>query len=136
MRSYEDAEGERDCSAVIDELQPLATEPEVLKYNYGAFHRTNLLDLLEARGIDTVVITGTVTQICVDETARGAFREGLKTVVVSDAVSSFDPELQRATLRNIAMKFGWVMSTEEVLRELSRAAGSSPELEPTLVERG
>ena len=36
-------------------------------------------------------MTGTVTQICVDETARGAFREGLKAIMVSDAVSSFDP---------------------------------------------
>jgi nicotinamidase-related amidase len=134
MRSYGDVEGERDCSAVIDELEPLATEPEILKYNYGAFHRTNLLDLLEARGIDTVAVTGTVTQICVDETARGAFREGLKTLVVSNAVSSFDPELHRATLRNIAMKFGRVMTTDEVLQELS---GTTPRGYPvSLAHRG
>ena len=68
------------------------TELQVDKYNYGAFHRTSLLDSLQAQGVDTVVVTGTVTQICVDETARGAFREGLKAVMVSDAVSSFDPD--------------------------------------------
>jgi nicotinamidase-related amidase len=62
-----------------------------------------------------VVVTGTVTQICVDETARGAFREGLKTVIVSDAVSSFDPRLHEATLANFAMKFGWVMTTDGVV---------------------
>ena len=115
MRTYGDVEGPRDAAAVIDELAPLPTEIQVAKYNYSAFHRTNLLDYLQAQGIDTVVVTGTVTQICVDETARGAFREGLKAVMVSDAVSSFDRTLHQATLANFAMKFGWVMTTDEVL---------------------
>jgi nicotinamidase-related amidase len=118
MRRYPDVQGERDCAAVIDELTPLSGEVQLDKYNYGAFHRTNLLDRLLAAGVDTVVITGTVTQICVDETARGAFREGLKTVMVSDAVSSFDPALHQATLANFAMKFGWVMTADEVLTAL------------------
>jgi nicotinamidase-related amidase len=118
MRRYPDVQGERDCAAVIDELTPLPGELQLDKYNYGAFHRTSLLDHLLASGVDTVVITGTVSQICVDETARGAFREGLKAVMVSDAVSSFDRTLQEATLANFAMKFGWVMSAGEVLAAL------------------
>jgi len=118
MRAYGDVEGPRDAAAVIDELTPLPAELQVDKYNYGAFHRTNLLDSLQAQGVDTVVVTGTVTQICVDETARGAFREGLKAVMVSDAVSSFDRTLHQATLANFAMKFGWVMTTDEVLTAL------------------
>jgi len=64
------------------------------------------------------VVTGTVTQVCVDETARGAFREGLKAIMVSDAVSSFDPALHQATLANFAMKFGWVMTTDDILTAL------------------
>jgi nicotinamidase-related amidase len=118
LRAYGDIEGIRDAAAIIDELAPLPTEIQVDKYNYGAFHRTNLLDYLEAQGIDTVIVTGTVTQICVDETARGAFRAGLKAVMVSDAVSSFDRTLHLATLANFAMKFGWVMTTDEVLAML------------------
>lgn len=118
MRSYGDVEGPRDAAAVIDELAPLSAELQVDKYNYGAFHRTSLLDSLQARGVDTVLVTGTVTQICVDETARGAFREGLKAVIVSDVVSSFDQTLHQATLANFATKFGWVMTTDEVLAVL------------------
>jgi nicotinamidase-related amidase len=118
MRAYGDVEGPRDAAAVIDELEPQPAELQIDKYNYGAFHRTSLLDDLAARGVDTVVVTGTVTQICVDETARGAFREGLKAIMVSDAVSSFDPALHQATLANFAMKFGWVMTTEEILAAL------------------
>ncbi len=72
-----------------------------------------------------MVITGTVTQICVDETARGAFNHGLKAVTVSDAVSSFDSELHAATLKNLAMKFGRVATTDEVLHEVAQAAASA-----------
>jgi nicotinamidase-related amidase len=118
VRSYDDADAELECTAVVDELAPRADEPQIEKYGYSGFHRTSLTDLLHARAVDTVVITGTVTQICVEDTARGAFHEGFKTVVVSDAVSSFDPELHRATLRNIDMKFGRVLTTGELLDEL------------------
>jgi nicotinamidase-related amidase len=120
MRAYGDIEGEREGPAVIDELAPGPGDLIVDKYGYGAFHRTNLHDLLMAHGVDTIVAVGTVTQICVDETVRGAFEHGLRAVLVSDAVSSFDPELHRATIRNVAMKFGRVMTSVELLGELPR----------------
>jgi nicotinamidase-related amidase len=118
QRSYPDVSGPRDGAAIVDELAPQAADLVVDKYGYGAFHRTNLLDQLLARDVDTVVVTGTVTQICVDETVRGAFEHGLQAVLVSDAVSSFDPELHTATLRNVAMKFGRVVDTASVLEEM------------------
>jgi nicotinamidase-related amidase len=124
-RSYDDARGELECTAVVDELAPLLDEPQLEKYGYSAFHRTALTDVLRARAVDTIVVTGTVTQICVEDTARGAFHEGFQTVVVSDAVSSFDPELHRATLRNIEMKFGRVLTTDQLLAELEGAQRSA-----------
>ena len=116
--AYRDAEGGLECTAVIDELAPLPGEPQVEKYGYNAFHRTNLTDILRAHGSDTVVVTGRVTQICVEDTARGAFYEGFQTIVVADAVSSFDAELHRNTLRNVEMKHGRVLTTDDVLPEI------------------
>jgi nicotinamidase-related amidase len=118
MRSYADIEGERDCVAVIDELAPHPGEDQVDKYGYDGFHRTRLTDLLHAHGADTVLITGTVTQLCVEDTARGAFHEGFQAVVIADAVSSYAPELHRATLQTLAMKYGRVMAAQEALREM------------------
>ena len=118
QRTYGDIEGERDCVAVIDELAPLPGEPQVDKYGYNGFHRTRLTDLLVAHGVDTVLITGTVTQICVEDTARGAFHEGFSAAVVSDAVSSYAPELHGASLRTLAMKYGRVVTAQEAVREL------------------
>jgi nicotinamidase-related amidase len=118
MREYGDIEGERDCVAVIDELTPQPGEAQIDKYGYNAFHRTRLTDLLVAHGVDTVVITGTVTQICVEDTARGAFHEGFQAAVVADAVSSYAPELHRASLQTLAMKYGRVVTADGALREL------------------
>jgi nicotinamidase-related amidase len=115
-RYYEDINAERECIAVIDELAPAAGDYQVDKFGYGAFFRTNLYDILRAEKVDTVVISGTVTQICVEETAREAFHHGLKTIVLSDGVSSFDPELHNATLKNLAMKFGVVMTSDELIK--------------------
>lgn len=55
----------------------------------------------------------TLTQICVEETARQAFHHGFKTIVLRDCVSSFDPQLHEATLKNLNMKFGAVISSKE-----------------------
>jgi nicotinamidase-related amidase len=76
-------------------------------------------------------VVGTVTQICVEETVREGFRRGFEMVVAADGVSSFDDELHRATLRNLAQKFALVSDTVALMKTLTdtpRAAGmpSSP----------
>ena len=119
MRSYADVEGERECIAVIDELEPRPGEHQVDKYGYNGFHRTRLTDLLNAGNVDTVLISGTVTQICVEDTARGAFHEGFQAAVVADAVSSYAPELHRASLQTLAMKYGRVVNAQDALAEMA-----------------
>ena len=118
-RGYADVEGERDCSAVIDELAPKPGDLVVEKYGYGAFHDTDLAARLREKGVESLFVTGTVTQICVEETAREAFHHGFPTTLVEDAVSSFAPDLHAATLKNFAMKFGWVEPTDATLARLA-----------------
>ena len=110
---------------VVPELEPLDGETVVDKYGYGSFHNTMLEDVLRARAANQVVAVGTVTQICVEETVREGFHRGLEMVMVRDAVSSFDPELHRATLRNIEMKFGRVEAASTVLAALNRLKPSA-----------
>lgn len=120
-RFYKDINAELECIEIIDELAPAADDLVIEKYNYGAFHETSLAKILKSQKIETLVITGTVTQICVEETAREAFHHGFKTIIVEDAVSSFAPDLHAATLKNFRMKFGWVMKSEIIA---SLATGS------------
>ena len=118
LRRYHDTDQAIECTDIVTELAPQAQDLVIEKYGYGAFHGTMLSDLLRQRAVRSLVITGTVTQICVEETAREAFHHGFATTVVADAVSSFAPDLHAATLKNFAMKFGWVETTDALLRAL------------------
>lgn len=118
-RFYSDINATRDCTAIIDELQPEANDIIIEKFGYGAFHGTDLASTIRSFGLNSVVITGTVTQICVEETAREAFHHGFRATVAEDAVSSFAPDLHAAALKNFAMKFGWTSTSEVIVSKLA-----------------
>jgi nicotinamidase-related amidase len=120
-RLYDDRNEDLECTDIINEIYPENSDHIVEKFGYGAFHGTALADTFHTLKIDTVIVTGTVTQICVEETAREAFHHGFKTIVVQDAVSSFAHNLHAATLENFAMKFGWVNSSKDILAKLKNA---------------
>ena len=100
---------------MIDEFAPEAGDLVIDKHGYGAFHGTDLDTRLRSMGVGSLLVTGTVTQICVEESAREAFHYGYRTTLIADAVSSFAPDLHAATLKNFAMKFGWVADTDTAL---------------------
>jgi nicotinamidase-related amidase len=118
-RFYEDIGREAEGPDVVDELYPLADEPIVEKYGYDAFFNTSLHDILRSHHIDFLVVVGTVTQICVEDTVHAAFHRGYRTTVVSDGVSSYDCELHLSALRNISLKYGRVLDANTVLDELA-----------------
>jgi nicotinamidase-related amidase len=131
LRDYADRDGPREGAAVVDELEPQPGELVVDKFGYGAFHNTLLVDALRALHVSQVVVTGVVTQICVEDTVRQGMQAGYEMVVVSDCVASFDDELHRATLRNVDMKFGvvvdsshWLTGRVGVGEPAGRCAGS------------
>ncbi|MEW5975474.1 MAG: cysteine hydrolase [Acidobacteriota bacterium] len=123
QRFYADVDRKLECTDIIDEIAPWPGDPIIDKYGYGAFHNTSLDGLLQSLGVQSLMITGTVTQICVEETARQAFHFGYRTTVVSDAVSSYLPDLHEAALKNHALKFGWVSTAAEVLQNLRARFG-------------
>ena len=119
-RFYPDVDKELDCTDVIDELYPQQGDYIVEKYGYSSFRNTNLLDVLYSIDRDTIIVTGTVTQICVEDTVHEAFHNRIKVIVASDAVSSFDKELHDAALKNIGMKYGAVMDSDSLISMLKR----------------
>jgi isochorismate hydrolase len=119
---YEDADQPLEGAAIVNELSALPGDVIVNKYGYGGFHNTVLEDALRSKHIDQVVVTGTVTQICVEETVREGFHRNLEMVVVRDGVASFDPQLHEGTLKNLAMKFAMVTTGKEVVAAVSSKA--------------
>jgi nicotinamidase-related amidase len=82
---------------------------------------SRLPELLAARGIDTVVVTGTVTNICVEDTVRGASSAGLRVVLVADACAAMRDRDHNATLHVVHRSYGDVRSTDDVLALLAAA---------------
>lgn len=119
-RTYKDSNAALDCIEVIDELKPGQNDIVIDKTGYGAFHGTRLDSILKSLKVQSIILTGTVTQICVEETGRQAFHHGYKTTMVTDAVSSFMPDLHAATIKNFGMKFGWTKTTREVVDALKQ----------------
>jgi len=126
-RYYADVHRDLDCSDVIEEIYPAPDDSVIEKFGYGAFHNTNLDDLLKARHVESLLVTGTVTQICVEETAREAFKYGYRTTIVADAVSSYLPDLHEATLKNFQLKFGWVSTAQELIDALATRHHLAPD---------
>jgi nicotinamidase-related amidase len=100
----------------------------VEKSGFSAFFPGNceLPALLRERGIDTVLITGTVTNICCESSARDANALGFRVIMVADANAARRDQDHNATLHNIYRSFGDVRPTSEVLGliEASIAAGA------------
>jgi ureidoacrylate peracid hydrolase len=84
---------------------------------------SNLAEVLRERGLDTVLITGTVTGVCCESTARDAMMCNFKTIMVSDGCAAMTDEDHNASLSNFYLTFGDVMSTEQVIGRLRRNAG-------------
>ena len=75
---------------IHESVFPIAGEPRVVKHTASSFHETELEDILQAAGIDTVVVCGMQTQKCCDTTTRAAKARGYRCYFVSDAVETFD----------------------------------------------
>jgi nicotinamidase-related amidase len=120
QRRYGDRADMLEGPAVIDDLTPRAGEPVIDKFGYSAFFNTNLADALRANAVNQVVVVGTVTQICVEDTVRSGFHHGLEMVVVEDGVASFDAELHAASLRGMSMKYALVVDSDAIIDGLAR----------------
>jgi ureidoacrylate peracid hydrolase len=89
----------------------------VEKNRFSAFIQgsSDLANVLRSRGLDTVLITGTVTNVCCESTARDAMMLNFKTIMVSDGNAAVTDEDHNASLCAFYLTFGDVMSTEELI---------------------
>jgi ureidoacrylate peracid hydrolase len=106
-------------TAVIPELAPRADELVVRKHYYDGFNGTVLDGALRARGVTTLVLTGTMTDICVLATVIGGFNREYRMVVVEDGVATLWPDIQRATLDIVRRAYARVISAKELADELA-----------------
>jgi ureidoacrylate peracid hydrolase len=100
----------------------------VEKNRFSAFIQgsSNLADVLRSQGLDTLLITGTVTNVCCESTARDAMMLNFKTIMITDGNAAVTDEDHNASLISFYLTFGDIMSTDKVIACLKRNA--RPEL--------
>ena len=105
---------------VTPELAPQPGELVVSKFHYDGFNGTPLNAALRARGVTHLVLTGTMTDICVLATAVGGMNREYRMTVVEDATATLWPEIQHASLDIIRRAYGRVLTTRQVVEEIGR----------------
>jgi ureidoacrylate peracid hydrolase len=100
---------------ILSEVAPAKSEIVVRKWRSNSFIGTNLDLVLRAHEIKTVVITGVVTQGCVESTAREASFRDYYVVVLEDCVATYDRDLHEASLKVMRTRVD-VAASDEVLR--------------------
>jgi len=101
---------------VADELKPLPGEPVLRKGRYSAFVGTDLEKRLRKLGAERVLITGVMTHLCCESTARDAFMKDFEVFFAIDGTASENDELHVASLMTLTDGFVMPVTTAEVLR--------------------
>ena len=114
---------------MIAELQPAATDVVLSKTSMDALVSTDLAERLGKSAVQTVVLTGVLTDACVESTARHAAELGFKVFVAHDGCAAWQPEFHEASLGSLARYFARVESAQTICA-LLRAAAASPRPTP------
>jgi len=105
-------------SEIVPGLKPLANEKVVLKHRYSAFYNTDLETVLRCLKIEDIVISGVMTNMCVESTARDAYFRDYRVWIPADGTGSINEEMHIASLMNLALGFAQVTTTDSILSEI------------------
>lgn len=107
-------------------LEVAAGDAQVDKYRFGAFvpGASQLHEILQGHQIDTLIISGTLSNCCCESTARDAMQMNYKIIFVADANAALSDAAHNATLENMAFLFGDVMFTDELLDCIDASSGA------------
>jgi nicotinamidase-related amidase len=100
---------------IVGEVRPVEGDFRILKRRYSCFYATGLDALLRELGVDTVVLTGLVTNICIQHTAADAFFRGYKILVPRDCVEAASDEAHEGSLGYMEEMYGAEITSSEEL---------------------
>ena len=109
---------------IIPELQPASGDVEIYKSRFSGFYQTELDDILKQRGIETLIVTGCTTSVCVDSTVRDAMFRDYRCLVLEDcsaepiAASASRPN-HAASILTMQILFAWISDSETLEAAIS-----------------
>jgi isochorismate hydrolase len=100
------------------ELKPNSSDLIIDKNRYSAFQGTDLDDWLRKNGVEDLIISGVMTNLCCETTARDAFGLDYRVFFVADATATINEELHLATLKNLAYGFSYILDAQGLCSHL------------------
>lgn len=101
---------------IVEDIAPRDDELVIRKVRYDAFYGTHLDHFLRLWNVDTIIVCGTVANICVHYTAASAALRWYKVIIPKDATSALDPFDLEASLRQTAFLFNGVITESEAIK--------------------
>lgn len=109
-------------SEIHPELAPMPAEKVVSKHRYSAFYNTDLETVLRCLKIQDVVVSGIMTNMCCESTARDAYYRDYRVFFMADATGSINEEMHLASLLNLAFGFAYVTTSRLTIDHLAAVA--------------
>mgnify|MGYP003573666995 CR=1 FL=1 len=100
---------------INQDLQPKPGESVVEKNRINAFHNTDLKQILDEAGIDTLILTGVATNYVVEATARYASDDDYRLIILEDCCSSMNQELHDFSMQNILPNLSRISTSDEIV---------------------
>lgn len=101
-------------------IAPLNEEKTILKHRYSAFYNTDLETVLRCLKIEELVVSGIMTNMCCESTARDAYYRDYKVFFLADGTGTVNEEMHLASLLNLAFGFAFVTTAKEVIQVLQK----------------
>lgn len=108
---------------IIPALAPEGDDYVVHKRRFNAFYQTELEHMLRCWNIKTLIVTGVITEVCVESTVREAFIRDFDVLVVREGVGSWSKERHEASLVNMDFSYARVVGGEELLEKVKSKGG-------------
>ncbi|SFD77533.1 ureidoacrylate peracid hydrolase [Paenibacillus catalpae] len=110
-------------------ISPKETDIVVKKHRYSGFIHTRLESVLQTLKIETLVMTGVSTNLCVESTARDGFMMDYRIVLMKDACAAFSQEEHDMTVKTVDTYFGMASDTEAVINFWQHQDKRTPQLQ-------
>ncbi len=107
-------------SDIIDELKPEEQDFVLQKNTSGTFISTRLDSFLRNMEVETVLVSGVVTNFCVHSTAREAADYGFYVVIVEDCCAAWSLDIHQATLNSFGLLYGHILPYDKIIKKISR----------------
>ena len=126
-RRYASMELGQEGHALWGELDARPEDAQIVKKRFSAFIQgsSDIEAYLRGRGIDTLLIGGTATQVCCESSARDAMMLNFKVIMVPDALATYSDEEQNISLRAFYSNFGDLQTADEAIASLKRGLGQA-----------